>query len=109
MPLPIPKNTQVVVEADTLSDAEKTRMRLQIGSLKKKIKDIQTEIAAKDAEIEKLRAKTSDKVRLELDNELRRAYEVLRHLKKKVGSNAFNEEYKIVMSEIRTALQADKD
>lgn len=39
-----------------------------------------------------------------MDNELRRAYDVLRHLKKKVGANAFNEEYRIVMNEIKEAL-----
>ena len=40
-----------------------------------------------------------------MKDELRRAYDVLRHLKKKVGSHAFNEEYGVVISEIRHALQ----
>jgi len=39
-----------------------------------------------------------------MKDELRRAYDVLRHLKKKVGSHAFNEEYGVVISEIREAL-----
>ena len=55
-----------------------------------------------------MKSKTSDKVKLELDNELRRAYEVLKHLKKKVGANAFNEEYRIVVAEIKAALRLNK-
>ena len=39
-----------------------------------------------------------------MKEELRRAYDVLRHLKKKVGSHAFNEEYGVVINEIREAL-----
>ena len=58
----------------------------------------------KDAEIAKMRDKTSDKAQESLKDELRRAYDVLRHLKKKVGQHAFNEEYGIVMTEIRNAL-----
>ena len=52
-------------------------------------------------EIGKMKDKTSDKALDGLKDELRRAYEVLRHLKKKVGGHAFNEEYGVVMTEIR--------
>lgn len=100
-----------MVENDTteaITDTDKTKMRLQVGNLKKKIKEAQNEIAAKDAEIEKLRAKTSDKVKQDLDSEMRRAYDVLRHLKKKIGGSTYNEEYRIVMSEIRSALKIGK-
>ena len=45
---------------------------------------------------------------MDLENELRRAYEVLKHLKKKVGPNAFNEEYRMVAAEIKAALQLQK-
>ena len=48
-----------------------------------------------------MKDKTSDKALVGLKDELRRAYEVLRHLKKKVGGHAFNEEYGVVMAEIR--------
>ena len=51
-----------------------------------------------------MRDKTSDKAQENMKDELRRAYDVLRHLKKKVGAHAFNEEYGIVMNEIREAL-----
>ena len=51
-----------------------------------------------------MREKTSDKAQDGMKDELRRAYDVLRHLKKKVGPHAFNEEYGIVMTEIRNAL-----
>ena len=51
-----------------------------------------------------MRDKTSDKAQEGMKDELRRAYDVLRHLKKKVGAHAFNEEYGIVMNEIRVAL-----
>jgi len=59
----------------------------------------------KDLEIAKMKEKTSDKAQDGLKDELRRAYEVLRHLKKKVGSHAFNEEYGVVIAEIRQVLQ----
>lgn len=51
-----------------------------------------------------MKDKTSDKALDGLKDELRRAYDVLRHLKKKVGGHAFNEEYGVVMTEIRQAL-----
>jgi len=51
-----------------------------------------------------MKEKTSDKALDGLKDELKRAYEVLRHLKKKVGGHAFNEEYGVVMAEIRQAL-----
>ena len=51
-----------------------------------------------------MREKTSDKAQEGMKDELRRAYDVLCHLKKKVGAHAFNEEYKVVMMEIRAAL-----
>ena len=51
-----------------------------------------------------MREKTSDKAQEGMKDELRRAYDVLCHLKKKVGAHAFNEEYKVVMTEIRAAL-----
>ena len=39
--------------------------------------------------------------------ELKRAHDVLKHLKKKVGYDAFNKEYEDVMKEIREALGLD--
>lgn len=48
-----------------------------------------------------MKDKTSDKALDGLKDELKRAYDVLRHLKKKVGGHAFNEEYGVVMNEIR--------
>ena len=51
-----------------------------------------------------MKDKTSEKAQEGLKDELRRAYDVLRHLKKKVGSHAFNEEYGVVIAEIREAL-----
>ena len=36
--------------------------------------------------------------------ELRRAYDVLRHLKKKVGGLTYNEEFKVVVKGIREVL-----
>ena len=51
-----------------------------------------------------MKEKTSEKALDGLKDELKRAYDVLRHLKKKVGGHAFNEEYGVVMTEIRQAL-----
>ena len=79
-------------------------MRLQLGNLKRKAKELQQQVQAKDIEIAKMREKTSDKAQDSMKDELRRAYEVLRHLKKKVGPHAFNEEYGVVVNEIREAL-----
>ena len=55
-----------------------------------------------------MKQKTSDKVKHDLNTELKRAYDVLKHLKKKVGSNAFNEEYRVVMSDIKEVLYGTK-
>jgi len=59
-------------------------------------------------EIEKIKQKTSEKVKTDLENELKRAYDVLKHLKRKVGGNAFNEEYRIIMKEIKGVLKLPK-
>lgn len=79
-------------------------MRLQLGNLKRKQKELEEQVRVKDNEIGKMKEKTSDKALDGLKDELKRAYEVLRHLKKKVGGHAFNEEYGVVMAEIRQAL-----
>lgn len=47
-------------------------------------------------------------MKADLENELRRAYDVLKHLKRKVGGNAFNEEYRVVMNDIKGALNVPK-
>ena len=75
-----------------------------MGTLKRKTRDLEEQVREKDLEIAKMRDKTSDKAQENMKDELRRAYDVLRHLKKKVGAHAFNEEYGIVMNEIREAL-----
>ena len=84
--------------------AAKSNMRLQLGTLKRKAKDLEEQVREKDLEVAKMREKTSDKAQEGLKDELKRAYDVLRHLKKKVGPHAFNEEYGVVMNEIREAL-----
>jgi hypothetical protein len=87
-----------------LDGAAKSTLRLQLGNLKRKAKELETQLQEKDYEITKMREKTSDKAQDSIKDELRRAYDVLKHLKKKVGAHAFNEEYGIVMGEIREAL-----
>ena len=62
---------------------------------------MEEQLRVKDLEISKMKDKTSDKALDGLKDELKRAYDVLRHLKKKVGGHAFNEEYGVVMNEIR--------
>ena len=39
---------------------------------------------------------------------MRRVYDVLRHLKKKVGAQAFSEEYKVVMKDLKESLGIGK-
>ena len=46
----------------------------------------------------------SEKARESQKEEMRRVYDVLRHLKKKVGTDAFSEEYKVIMSELKESL-----
>ena len=72
--------------------------------MKRKAKELEHQITAKDNELFKLKEKMSDKAQEDMKVELRRAYEVLRHLKKKVGSNTFTEEYRYIMNDIREAL-----
>ena len=87
-----------------MEGAAKSTLRLQLGNLKRKAKELEAQVQEKDAEIAKMRDKTSDKAQESLKDELRRAHDVLRHLKKKVGQHAFNSEYDVVMTEIRNAL-----
>ena len=72
--------------------------------MKRKAKELETQLREKDNEIAKMNEKTSDKAQESMKEELKRAYDVLKHLKKKVGAHAFNEEYGFVMGEIREAL-----
>ena len=72
--------------------------------MKKREKDLEVQIVAKDAELSRLKEKMSEKAQGSMKEELKRAYDVLRHLKKKVGPNSFSEEYRALMSEIREAL-----
>ena len=46
----------------------------------------------------------NEKARDAQKEEMRKAYEVLRHLKKKIGAEVFNEEYRVVMSELKESL-----
>lgn len=73
--------------------------------MKRKAKELEVQIAAKDAELVKLKEKMSEKAQDDMKIELRRAYDVLRHLKKKVGNNTYTEEYRMIMNDIREALQ----
>lgn len=82
----------------------KSSMRLQLGALKRKAKHLEVEIQAREAEIDRLREKTSVKAQQHMRKELRGAYEVLRYLKKKVGGTTYNEEFKVVVRSIREVL-----
>ena len=46
----------------------------------------------------------NEKARDAQKEEMRKAYDVLRHLKKKIGAEVFNEEYRVVMSELKESL-----
>lgn len=84
--------------------AAKSHMRLQLTSLRNKMKELERDIDEKEAEIVALQKKTGQKANEDLKAELRKAFDVLRHLKKKVGNQTFSEEYKLIMREIRQAL-----
>ena len=72
--------------------------------MKRKAKELEQQISTKDNELAKLKEKMSDKAQDDMKVELRRAYDVLRHLKKKVGNATFSEEYRMIMNDIREAL-----
>ena len=52
-------------------------MRLQLGNLKRKSKELEEQLRVKDLEIGKMKDKTSDKALDGLKDELKRAYGVL--------------------------------
>lgn len=64
-------------------------MRLQMGALKRKVKELEIDIGAKDDQIEKLKEKTSKKSQEHMRHELQRSFGVLQNLKKKVGGRAY--------------------
>ena len=105
-----PSQTRKGFQCDNLAyqgvqdGASKSNLRLQLGKMKKREKDLEVQIVAKDAELSRLKEKMSEKAQGSMKEELKRAYDVLRHLKKKVGPNSFSEEYRALMSEIREAL-----
>lgn len=82
----------------------KSSMRLQLGALKRKAKQLEQELVQKETEIDRLREKTSQKAQDHMRKELRRAYDVLRYLKKKVGGSTYNEEFRVVVKGIREVL-----
>ena len=85
-----------MTKAQAQDGAAKSTLRLQLGNLKRKAKELEAQVYEKDMEISKMRDKTSDKAQENMKDELKRAYDVLRHLKKKVGQHAFNNEYEEV-------------
>ena len=54
--------------------------------IQKQTKDLERQIKEKDAELEKLQTKMNKNARDTQKEEMRRVYDVLRHLKKKVGA-----------------------
>lgn len=79
-------------------------MRLQLGALKRKVKQLEQEIGTREEEINRLKEKTSQKAQDHMRKELHSAYTVLRNLKKKVGGLTYNEEFKVVVKGIREVL-----
>ena len=100
-------NYSGVTKAQAQDGAAKSTLRLQLGNLKRKAKELESQVQEKDLEISRMREKTSDQAQENMKAELKRAHDVLRHLKKKVGYDAFNKEYEDVMKEIREALGLD--
>lgn len=82
----------------------KSSMRLQMGALKRKVKELELDILCKDEQIDKLKDKTSKKSQEHMRHELQRSFGVLQNLKKKVGGRVYHEEYKIILKSIREVL-----
>jgi predicted nucleic acid-binding Zn-ribbon protein len=84
----------------------KSSMRLQLGALKRKVKEIEMDINCKDEQIDRLKEKTSKKSQDHMRHELQRSFGVLQNLKRKVGGRAYHEEYKVILKSIREVLGA---
>lgn len=95
------------------SSSSQSNIRLQINTLKTKCKLLSEQISRKDKDIERLKTQnrqpdSDDKVK----NELRRAYNILKQLKKKLNKNqgfnqnvgAFDHEYQQIMAQIEGVL-----
>jgi hypothetical protein len=75
---------------------------LQLNSLKHKAKELENEIQLKTEEIERLRERTGKNAQEQLKAELRKSYDVLKHLKRQAGYTT--EEYRNLIAELECAL-----
>ena len=55
-------------------------------------------------ELEKLKEKSSEGAQKKLQQELKKSYDVLKHLKSKLGNGILEDEYRKCMEEIQVAL-----
>ena len=79
--------------------------RLALTNLKQRQKSLERQIKSQTEEIERLRAKTDSKAMEDLKGELRKSYEVMLHLRKRISGQAESHQYNKVMSEIMTYLE----
>lgn len=79
--------------------------RLALTNLKQRQKSLERQIKSQTEEIERLRAKTDSKALEDLKGELRKSYEVMLHLRKRLSGQAESQQYNKVMSEIMTYLE----
>lgn len=70
--------------------------------MKHKAKELEREIELKNEEIERLRERTGKNAQEQLKAELRKSYDVLRHLKRQAGYST--EEYRNLINELESAL-----
>lgn len=64
-----------------LVDSQSTQ-RLQLNNLKQKVRQLQSDIQTKEEELNKLKTKTGSEAQEEVKEELQKAYEVMRYLKR---------------------------
>ena len=70
--------------------------------MKHKAKELEREIELKNDDIERLRERTGKTAQEQLKAELRKSYDVLRHLKRQAGYST--EEYRNLINELESAL-----
>ena len=70
--------------------------------MKHKAKELEREIELKNEEIERLSERTGKNAQEQLKAELRKSYDVLRHLKRQAGYST--EEYRNLINELESAL-----
>lgn len=90
-----------------LSGHAKSNLRVQLAHLKDKQVVLEKQLQTKDEEILKVKEQGSEQARKKTREELERAFTVLKHIKKKVGSGFYDAEYNTLVEEVQLIQRED--